>query len=454
MKPIGWRSFAVSSLLLAAFAHGATRPQYGGTLRVMTRTGLTSLDPSETGQPDSIFRRDLDRMLFDTLVTIDNSGHLQPGLATSWKSDAGFQRWEFQIRQGVTFDDGSPLTPTSVAASLRTVNAKWGVSALADSVLMETEAPEPALAAELAQPKYSIVKRLPSQVLGTGPFHATDFQPGKSITLSANEDYWAGRPFLNSVEIALAKPYRDQALAAQLGRTDVIEVAPDQARRSTADARQAESAPIEMVALVFAREPASPDDRKLRDALALSIDRASIKSVLLQGNGEPTAALLPNWISGYAFLFPDAVDVAKARQQRAEVRQAPSWTLGYDSSDPLNRLIAERVALNAREAGITVQPGGPNGADIRLVRIPLSSIDGALALTNLASALGLPAPNIKDGSPQALYQAESALLQTQRVIPLLDLPVNYGLSNSVKNWQVRRDGTRDLGDVWLGTEKP
>jgi ABC-type transport system substrate-binding protein len=298
------------------------------------------------------------------------------------------------------------------------------------------------------------VKRLPSQVLGTGPFHATDFQAGKSVTLTANEDYWAGRPFLNSVEIALAKPYRDQGLALQFGRTDVIEVAPGQARRAGVDARRAESSPIELVALLFARDPASSDERKLRDALALSIDRASLKSVLLQGNGEPTASLLPNWISGYSFLFPDQADVTKARQERSEIRQAPGWTLGYDSSDPLNRLIAERIALNAREAGITIQPGGPNGADIRLIRIPLSSIDGPLALSNLASALGLPVPNIKDGSPDGLYQAESALLQTQRVIPLMHLPVDYALSNSVKNWQIRRDGTRDLGDVWLATEKP
>jgi ABC-type transport system substrate-binding protein len=240
----------------------------------------------------------------------------------------------------------------------------------------------------------------------------------------------------------------------QLGRTDVIEVAPDQVRRAGVDAKRAESPLIELVALVFARDPASSDERKVRDVLALSIDRASIRSVLLQGSGEPAAALLPNWISGYAFLFSDTTEVGKARQKRAEVRQAPTWTLGYDSSDPLNRLIAERIALNAREAGITVQPGGPNGADIRLARIPLSSIDGPLALINLAAALGLPAPSIKDSGPQALYQAELALLQTNRVIPLLHLPVNYGVSTTVKNWQVRRDGTRDLGNVWVAAEKP
>jgi peptide/nickel transport system substrate-binding protein len=454
MNLFGWRLLAVSSLLLVASAFGATRPQYGGTLRIMTRTGLASLDPADASQPDTIFRRDLDRLLYDTLVTIDNSGHLQPALAISWKSDSGYQRWEFRIRPGVTFEDGSPLTPTAVAASLRVLNPKWGVSALADSVLIETDSEQRNLAAQLAEPKCSVVKRVPGKILGTGPFHATDWQPGKSVSLAANEDYWAGRPFLNSIEIALAKSYRDQALALQVGRTDAIEVAPEQARRPTVDARSAESTPIELVALIFARDPESPDDRQLREAFSLSIDRASIKSVLLQGTGEPTASLLPNWISGYSFLFPYEADIAKARQERSEVRQTPNWTLAYDGGDPLSRLIAERVALNAREAGITIQPGGPNGANIRLVRIPLTSTDGALALTDLANAFGLPAPNIKDVSPQALYQAESSLLQTERVVPLLYLPLNYALGNSVKNCQVRRDGTRDFSDVWLPTEKP
>jgi ABC-type transport system substrate-binding protein len=103
--------------------------------------------------------------------------------------------------------------------------------------------------------------------------------------------------------------------------------------------------------LVFTRDVQSAEDGKLHEALALSIDRAAMNNVLLQGGGEPAGTLLPGWMSGYAFLFPTAIDLQHARQARDAVRQAPPWTLGYDASDPLARVIAERIALNARDTG-------------------------------------------------------------------------------------------------------
>lgn len=453
MRRFAWQLLAVSSLVCIGLANAATRPQYGGTLRVMTRMSLSSLDPSDASQPDSIFRGDLDRLLFDTLVTIDDFGRIQPALAISWKAQAGNRAWEFTIRPDVKFDDGSPLTPTAVATSLRAVNPRWGVSALADSVLIETDAPEPLLPAQLAEPRYSIVKRTPARILVTGPFHMTDWQSGKSISMDANEDYWAGRPFVNTIEIAFGKTYRDQSFALQLGRTDVTEIPLEEARRSLAEARGTmQSAPIQLMALVFSRDPASAEERKLRDVLSLSIDRNAIRNVLLQGNGEPSGAILPNWMSGYAFVFP-STDIEKAHQLRLDARQTPMWALKYDSSDPLSRLVAERVSLNAKEVGINLQPA-VNGSDLRLVIIALSSINGPTALSDIAASLGLPAPAIKSDGLESLYEAEAGLLDTKRVIPLFHLPVSYAVGPMVKNWQVRRDGTRDLGDAWLSPEKP
>ena len=111
------------------------------------------------------------------------------------------------------------------------------------------------------------------------------------------------------------------------------------------------SPPAEWMGLVFTRDVQSAEDGKLHEALALSIDRAAMNNVLLQGGGEPAGTLLPGWMSGYAFLFPTAIDLQHARQARDAVRQAPPWTLGYDASDPLARVIAERIALNARDTG-------------------------------------------------------------------------------------------------------
>jgi ABC-type transport system substrate-binding protein len=270
----------------------------------------------------------------------------------------------------------------------------------------------------------------------------------------ANEEYWAGRPFLNSVEIEFGKTYRDQLAALQLGRAEVVEIPAEQARRIEVGGRRvSESAPIELLALVFANDSPSVKDGKLRDALALCIDRGTIKEVVLGGEGEPAGGMLPNWITGYGFLFPSGADVTKALEERGEVNQAPAWTLSYDAADPVSQVIAERIALNARDVGLRLQPGSAGNADIRLIRIRVDSENPGIALSGLAGRLGLALPKPSDYSAQALFQAENTLLQGRRVIPLFYLPANYGLSPSVKGWRDRRDGSWSLIDLWLGAEK-
>jgi hypothetical protein len=181
-----------------------------------------------------------------------------------------------------------------------------------------------------------------------------------------------------------------------------------------------------------------------------------MNGVLLQGGGEPAGTLLPNWMTGYAFLFPIAVDLQRARQMRGEVKAAPAWSLGYDASDPLARVITERIALNARDAGLTLQPTNSATPDVRLVRIPLASLDARVALTNLASKIGQPQPVFTDDSANSLYIAENALLQSQKTIPLLHLRTAVAIGPRVQNWAEDRDGEWRLENVWLGmeTEKP
>jgi ABC-type transport system substrate-binding protein len=456
MKLSGWQWLAVSSLLLGISASAETRPQYGGTLRTTTRIAPASLDPADRTQADSLARRNLGGLIFDTLVVMDNRGRLQPALATSWKAEPGNQRWQFWLRRGVKFHDGSPLTPEAIAASLRVANPAWSILAAVDSVIIERDAAAPDLGAELARPRNEIAKRGPGgSVTGTGPFHVTDWQAGKKLALAAEEGYWAGRPFLDAIEIEMGKNSRDQLIALELGKADVTEVAPEQAHRAATEGRRVlTSSPVELMALVFARDRQSPEDGKLRDALALSIDRASIGSVVLQGAGEPSGAILPSWVSGYAFVFSVEQNLSRARQERAEIRQGPTWTLGYDTADALARVIAERVALNSRDAGLTLQATTSANADVHLARIALGSLNPRVALTTVAAIMGTPTPKPGSGSTEDLYQAENAMLQTQRLIPLFQLPASYALNSSVQDWDQDRDGRWHLEDVWLGSNRP
>jgi len=146
--------------------------------------------------------------------------------------------------------------------------------------------------------------------------------------------------------------------------------------------------------------------------------------------------------------------VRRAQEIRGEVPRAPAWRLGYDLNDPLAKLIAERIALNGRDAGITLQPSVSGATDVRLVRISVASADPRVMLTNVAATLGLPQPKFSGNSVEELYQAESKMLETQRLIPLFHFPAAYALGPSVKGWSQDRDGTWHLQDVWVGAEKP
>src|SRR5262249_60260212 len=96
--------------------------------------------------------------------------------------------------------------------------------------------------------------------------------------------------------------------------------------------------------------------------------------------------------TGYSFLYPVAADLTRARQERSEVKSQPSWTLAYETSDPLARVAAERIALNAHDAGLDIQLNTTAAGDLRLVRVPLSSSNAQAALRTLSSALGLVEP--------------------------------------------------------------
>jgi peptide/nickel transport system substrate-binding protein len=461
MKVFGWQWLVASSLIVGSVivcsltASAETRPQYGGTLHVAVHAAPSSLNYGDCTQPNSFASRNLALLIFETLVTTDDGGRVHPGLATSWQASLGNQRWQFRLRRGVKFHDGTAFTPEIAASALRSANPSWTVVADADSVTIESETPDPELPLKVALFCNAIVKKTPEGKLsGTGPFHIIDWQPGKRLSLAADENYWGGRPFLDAIEIELGKNYHDQLIALELGRADLVEVAPEQSRRVSTDGRRVlSSALMELVALLFSRDAQSADDKLLREALAFSVDRASIRSVLLQGAGQVAGSILPTWMNGYGFVFPADADLPRARHQREQVRSALQWAVGYDASDSMARVLVERIALNAKDAGLSLRPTTATTADLRLVRIPLAAADPWISLATLAAAEGLPQPKVNGGSAEDLYSAEQAALATQRLIPLFHLPATYGASTTLKNWTVRSDGSWNLADAWLGAAK-
>jgi hypothetical protein len=278
----------------------------------------------------------------------------------------------------------------------------------------------------------------------TGPGMA-DLSPAFAVTrwearhavFTADENAPGGRPFLDSVDIQMALPRRERAI--ELGRADLVELAPAEAARIPAGQRIWSSSPIHLIALVFSPRV---EDARVREALALAIDRAALHKFLLQGQGEIAGGLLPQWISGYAFLFSAA---------RPRLVLSPVRTLTLAADD---RAMADRIALNARDIGLTITVVPPSAnADVRLVRMRIASSDPGPALAGLAAALGLPEPPRAD-TPEAQYAAERALLDGYKVIPLFHLPDLYAVGSRVRGGP----GITPLGEwrfenVWL-EERP
>jgi MarR-like DNA-binding transcriptional regulator SgrR of sgrS sRNA len=448
MRRFAWRSLALINLIaFPACARGETRPHYGGTLTLEVHEALTFADPGD-------WPPELVALVYDSLVRLDERGEARPALAVSWQHDPEFKRWEFALRPGVKFHDGSPVNAAAVAASLK---SSVSVTPSGEGVIaIQTDSPAPDLPVRLAGPRYAVLRRgANAMTSGSGPFRIAEWQPGKRARLAANDDYWGGRPFVDAVELSMGRAYRDQSIDLELGKTDVAELAIEDARRGVERGlRTWTSAPVELLALVFERGRASVEDARLRQAVALAIDRAAIHGVLLQRQGELSGALLPQWLTGYAFLFPTARDLDRSRDRVALIQPVPRVALSYDPGDPLARLLAERIALNAREAGVVLQvaPGGK--ADVRLARVRLSSLDAAQALADLAAVFGIPWQAPSGGAPEVLFPAEQKLLDDYRVVPLFHVPQILGLSPRLRNWDPLPWGDWRLENVWLEPRRP
>jgi ABC-type transport system substrate-binding protein len=457
-----------SAFLIVASAAASTVPHFGGTLRIEVSGRIDAIDPRlwPTAPAEAALAERLNSLVFDRLVRLDERGTLQPALAISWQHDSQSKRWEFHLRQGVKFSDGTPLTPPIAAMALQQLlGISFEVSANSDSVIILADQSLPGLAAQLATGRYFIFHAgYNGALIGTGPFTESAREAlgrNESIMFVANEACWAGRPFLDKIYLAMNVDIEQQTNAIAFGQADLVELPASQVRRAAQRGiRTVSSSPAELFALVFDTARPAVQDARVRQAISLAIDRASIADVILQRQGVIAGGLLPNWISGYAHLFPVAFDVQRAKDLLAASGNAHSratpLVLFYDSGDPEARGVADRVAVNLREIGIMVQVSvqtkdgktKPAVADLKLVRHHLATPDPAAALSELLNSLGETATEM--ASPEQIYAAERAPIDTFRVIPLVHVTETYGLSPQVRDWMAPRWGGWDLADVWLG----
>jgi peptide/nickel transport system substrate-binding protein len=160
-------------------------------------------------------------LIYDTLVQYNAKSKIVPDLATSWKYSNGGKALTFKLRKGVTFDDGTTFTSANVVASIERAQASKTddpAGSYVGSVSKVVPEGKYAVKFVLKTPDTSVLDGLTSVNLamlstkaikantvaktpdGTGPFKFDAYTPSQSFTVTANANYWGGKPKLSTVE--------------------------------------------------------------------------------------------------------------------------------------------------------------------------------------------------------------------------------------------------------------
>src|SRR5947209_7235824 len=119
-----------AALSLASAAMAATRPHYGGALRMEMRGKLNTFDIGDDTNADRVRLRDLVlTSVCGRLTSLDSRGEPQPSLATAWRSEREARSWLFALRSGVLLHNGNILSQQTVITALTAANPKWRVRA-------------------------------------------------------------------------------------------------------------------------------------------------------------------------------------------------------------------------------------------------------------------------------------------------------------------------------------
>ncbi|MEU0028354.1 ABC transporter substrate-binding protein [Streptomyces sp. NPDC006335] len=232
-----------STLLTGCFsgtsAGGGGAEEHGGRLRVAMmqppRSGLSPLS-------DDAFK--LSRWsTAETLVELDADGDAKPALATRWQQSG--RTWTFDIRDGVTFHDGTRLDAEAVVRSLTTAATAApkprildGVTLTAkavdaDTVSVTTAHEDPLVPQRLSSPQLSVLaakaytgKTVNPVGAGTGPFELTKVNGTASATLDRYDGYWGAKAKSAGIDVRFVPDGTARAAALRSGEADIVEAVP------------------------------------------------------------------------------------------------------------------------------------------------------------------------------------------------------------------------------------
>jgi peptide/nickel transport system substrate-binding protein len=355
----------------------AQTPKKGGTLRYGTVTEVTNLDPHVYG---GNAWRVLIEALYSPLVGYDANGAIVPRLATRWEQPDS-KTIVFNLRPGVTFHDGTPVTAQDVKFSLdRIIDAKTAATlrtnligatvTLVDDATIKVEKPEPdaTLLSVLALPEAAIVSRkwiegganVKASANGTGPFALKVYEPSVRAVLEKNAAYFvAGEPYLDTVEVRMIKSDDARVNALRSGSLDMIDFVPwkdiDMLGRLPNFKVDSSGGAFMNVWFNATRKPF--DDPRVRQAIAYAVDREAISKAAFFGHGSPisgppTPSDSPFYVKELDGRFKR--DTAKAKALLAEAGHAQGLEIELVVFQGLGiyTTTAQVIQANLKEIGV------------------------------------------------------------------------------------------------------
>ena len=346
------------------------------TLTLAVRADVTGFFPNPPIESEA-FTIDVNRSLFETLVRFDSGFRLEPGLAERWESPDD-RTFVFQIRPGLRFSDGTPLTARDVAASLNATRERgWvlseylraveSVEAIDDRhVRLRTHHPSLVLLAKLTWGfilPAEALSQTPVPALGTGPYRLQSWTPGKEFVLLRNAHFRGPAPAFSRVRFRIEPDAGKRLDLVLRGEADVADQVPLDALDSLqahGDVRVVTQPSLRVLFLCLRVDQAPFSDPLVREAVDLALDRSELIAQAVNGRAEPASQLVPAAVVGFN------PSLALARPDRARAR----------------RLLA-RAGYGR---GLRVRLDGPNNRYVNDVRI-LQEIARQLSLVGIQTTV-------------------------------------------------------------------
>ncbi|MGF3023284.1 nickel ABC transporter substrate-binding protein [Methylobacterium aquaticum] len=397
-------SLAVAALLAGAVPHLTVTPVAGAEpagppLTFSWPTNVGPLNP-HLYAPNQMFAQ---ASVYEPLVTIRADGTVGPWLATAWTISQDGRTYDFTLRPGVTFSDGTPFDAAAVKANFDAILANRSrhdwldltrqidrvevtgplavrlvLKAAHDPTLRELALPRPfRFVSPAAMGPGGTTANGIKAPIGTGPWRLIGTRLGISDTFAANPTYWGGKPAFARLVVKVIPDPNTRAIALQTGEVDLVYGAagqiPSEAflrlRNQAPAFSAAVSAPLatRVLALNSARVPT--DDPAVRRAINHAVDKDTLVRTVLDGLEPradtlfaPTVPYADVGLTPYRFdrtaaeRLLDEAGWARGRDgMRAKAGHPLSLELDFVGTNAQQKAIAEVVQADLARIGIAVR---------------------------------------------------------------------------------------------------